>query len=47
MAEHTLVPTMRVLIVEDQQRDWHELKDGLRNEGYEVDAVVDCESVRR
>jgi two-component system response regulator RegX3 len=47
MAEHTLVPTMRVLIVEDQQRDWHELKDGLRNEGYEVDAVADCESVRR
>ncbi|HEX4217904.1 MAG TPA: hypothetical protein VHZ02_06030, partial [Acidimicrobiales bacterium] len=47
MAEHTAVPAMRVLIVEDRQRDWHELKDGLGNEGYEVDAVADCESVRR
>jgi two-component system response regulator RegX3 len=47
MAPRTLTPTIRVLIVEGHQSDWHELEGGLRNQGYEVDTVDDCESVRR
>jgi two-component system response regulator RegX3 len=47
MAPRTLTPTIRVLIVEGHQSDGHELQGGLRNQGYEVHTVDDCESVRR